>query len=204
MAIYFVIIVVGLFNYKKYSHNLQLRLFLYFLIYSFFTEVAGAYIGRILIIKTHFIYNTWNIINILFYMLFFLSKIKHKNKRRYSIGLLFIFIISTLINIVFLKNYINQGLINNSILGSIFILFVIMIYYSELLNSDEILNIKKSLFFWISIGVLLFNIGIIPVYVIAEFISYRGVFKLIIFGLNILMSLSFIIGFLLSEKRYNY
>ena len=89
------------------------------------------------------------------------------------------------------------------ILGLFFVVLTIMLYYTELLKSDAILNIKYSLFFWISIGALIFNIGILPVFVIGELIDWQGVFKYIILGLNILLSLSFITGFLMSKKEYN-
>jgi len=88
-------------------------------------------------------------------------------------------------------------------LGELFIVLTIMIYYAELIKSDSILNFKNSLFFWISIGVLIFNIGIIPVLVIAELIDYQCIFRYIILGLNIVMTLSFITGFLISKKEYN-
>lgn len=59
------------------------------------------------------------------------------------------------------------------------------------------------MFFWISIGVLLYNIGFIPVFVIAELIDFRGVFMYITFALNIILSLCFISGFVISKKEFN-
>lgn len=97
----------------------------------------------------------------------------------------------------------NQIFISNIILGKILMIVTIMLYYTELLKSDLILNIKESLFFWISLGIFIYSIGFIPVFVIAEYISYQGAFRYITFGLNILMSLCFIIGFLISKKQYN-
>lgn len=202
-TIYFVIIIFGLFNYKKYRNNLFLNLFLYFLVYSFLTEVIGTYFGRVLLIKNNFIYNTWNIVNHLFYAFFFLSRVTTKNKRKLITGLIIFYILFSIINISFFKNYLNQVLINNIIIGSLLIVFVIMVYYTELLNSDAILSIKKSLFFWISIGVLLSNIILIPVWVFAEFFSYEGIYTYIILASNIIMSLCFITGFLISKKSHN-
>ena len=63
-------------------------------------------------------------------------------------------------------------------------MITVLIYFSELLQSDEIFNLKKSMVFWISLGVLLFNIGFIPVDIIAEFISFSGVFRIIALILN--------------------
>jgi hypothetical protein len=136
-------------------------------------------------------------------MFFFLVKLNDIFKRRILISLIFLYVLLTVINVLFFENYITEGLINNIILGSLFILVSVMIYYSELLKKDEILEIQYSMFFWISIGVLIFNIGFLPIIVIAEFISYGGVYIYITLGLNILMSLCFITGFIMSKKVYN-
>jgi len=200
---YLLIIVFGLFNYHKFKESLPLKLFLYFLIYSFFTEVAGAYFAYYLRISSNFISNTWNIANSLFYSLFFLSAIVNLKKRRLIIGLALVYIILILSNILFLKNYFSEFLLNNVLFGSVLIVFVIMVYYAELLNSEAILNIKYSLTFWVSTGVLLSNIILLPVWVFAEYFSYQGLFRGMIFTSNIIMSLCFITGFLVSKREYN-
>lgn len=200
---YFVIIAFAIFFYKKYAHSTQLKLFLYFLIYSFFTEVVGTYCATVLKTPTFFIYHTWIILSIFFYGLFFLTSLKNANARAVIKGLLVFYLIYTIINVSFFKDFVNQPLIDNIIIGRILIVIFVLLYFSELLNSDAILNIKKSLVFWIGIGVLFYNIGFIPVYVIGEYISFRGVFRYISFGLNIIMSVCFITGFLMSKKQYN-
>jgi len=201
--IYLTTIFFGIIYYSKYAHNKELIFFLIFLIYSLLTELFGNYKGRVLRTNTFYIYNTWNIVNHLFYMFFFLVKLNDIFKRRILISLIFLYVLLTVINVLFFENYITEGLINNIILGSLFILVSVMIYYSELLKKDEILEIQYSMFFWISIGVLIFNIGFLPIIVIAEFISYGGVYIYITLGLNILMSLCFITGFIMSKKVYN-
>ncbi len=200
---YFVIIAFAIFFYKKYAHSTPLKLFLYFLIYSFLTEVTGTYFSFVLKRPTFFIYHTWIILSLYFYGLFFLSRIKNIKARAGIKGLLAFYLIYTIINISFFKDFASQSLIDNIIIGRILIVIFVLLYFSELLNSDAILNIKKSLFFWISIGVLFYNIGFIPVYVIGEYISFRGAFRYIAFGLNIIMGACFISGFLMSKKQYN-
>jgi len=103
----------------------------------------------------------------------------------------------------FYKDYFNEYFVYSWIIGQLFVVIAIMIYFMELLSSDAILNIKYSLFFWISIGVFIFNIGILPVFVIGELIDWQGIFRYIILGANIIMSLSFITGFIVSKKEYN-
>lgn len=203
---YFAIIVFAVFFYKKYAHSLPLKLFLVFLVYSFFTEVAGTYFSyfSVFYIKSNFIlYNAWNMINPLFYALFFISVVTNKIKRKLIFGLTAAYVSFTLINIFFRKDFFNQYFIDNIIVGGILIVLVIMIYFTELLNSDAILNIKNSLIFWIGVGILLANIILLPVWVFADFFSYQGIFRYLIFGSNIITSLCFITGFIMSKKQFN-
>ena len=200
---YLLLIALGIYHYKKIIDSPPLKMFLFFLIYSFFTEVAGMVFAYYLKINTAFVYNSWNIVSYLFYSYFFLSKISSQNKRRLIKIFTIIFIILFLINALFFQKYMNQIFSSNIILGKILMIVTVMLYYTELLKSDLILNIKESLFFWISLGIFIYSIGFIPVFVIAEYISYQGAFRYITFGLNILMSLCFITGFLISKKQYN-
>lgn len=200
---YFVLILLAIFYNKKYINNFYLKLFIYFIMYSFLSEVVGAYFAYYQKISTNFINNTWNIVNHLFYAFFFLSGVASLRKRKVITGIIISYILFSIINILFFRDYFDQMLLNNILFGSILIVFVIMIYYSELLSGDAILNIKHSLFFWISVGVLLSNIILIPVWVFAEFFSYQGIFRFLIFASNIIMSLCFITGFIISKKEFN-
>lgn len=203
ISIYAITLLFSVFCYKKYNHNLQLKLWVLFLGYSFVNEIIGFYFGYIVGVRNYVLSNTWSLVSAFFYMLFFLNSIKSTTKRKLIISFISIFAIYNIISILFYRDYQNQYFVDSYILGELFIVLTIMIYYAELLKIDSILNFKNSLFFWISIGVLIFNIGIIPVFVIAELIDYQGVFRYIILGLNIVMTLSFITGFLISKKEYN-
>jgi hypothetical protein len=203
IIIYAVILIVGLISYKKYNQTLLLKGWLYFLVYSFLSETFAVYLIYNRKISADFLYNFWNIINTLFYILFFSIKVESLVKKRVIYGLLIVFVCYTLVNILVYENILVDFLSLNFIVGMILIVTTIMIYYAELLNSNSILTVQKSLFFWISIGVLIFNIGLIPVFVIGELIAWQGIFNYIILILNFLMAGSFITGFIVSKKEFN-
>ncbi|MCF6213326.1 MAG: hypothetical protein L3J45_04795 [Flavobacteriaceae bacterium] len=202
--IYSISILIGLFNFHKFSFNKSLRFFLYFLIYTFISEIIGAYLGKVLFVENNIVYNTWGIVNFLFFSSFFLSRITHKAKRKIIYILIIIFIVATFINILFIGHYIDEYLINNAILSKILVVFTVIIYFTELLESDVVLNINKVLFYWIALGVLLYNLVFIPAFALFKYTSVYGVFQYITFGLNIIMHSCFIIGFIVCEKKYNY
>lgn len=73
----------------------------------------------------------------------------------------------------------------------------------ELLESDEVLSIKNSLFFWIALGVFLYNLGFLPAFALFKFITVFGMFQYITFILNIIMHSCYITGFIISKKENN-
>ena len=201
--LYLTTLIVGVSKYSKIKNSLNLKLFLIFIGYSFLTEISAVILGVFLGINTFPIYNTWILVNQFFFFFFFINLLQNSFKKyivKFIIGLYALF---TLIAISFYSNFSGSYLSMNDIIGSILIVIVILMYFSELLQSDKILNINKSIYFWISLGVLLFNIGFIPVNIFAEFISFNGVFNIVAIFLNVLMAGCFITGFIVSKKEFD-
>lgn len=48
--------------------------------------------------------------------------------------------------------------------GNLFILIYLILFFTELVNSDKLLNFKKLAVFWISLGMLVFYMGTFPFY----------------------------------------
>jgi len=202
IVLYTIILSVGFYHYKKYNQSILLKLWLYFLIYSFLNEVIARYIIEIYEVRTIFLSNTWFIVNSFFYLIFYLFKINDPFKKKIVFSLIIVFTICNGI-MLFYSDYSTDYFVYSWIIGQLFIVIVIMVYFMELLNNDSILNIHKSLFFWISIGTLIFNVMLLPVFVIGELIDWQGIFGYIIFCANVILTLCFITGFIISKKEFN-
>ena len=198
--LYLIVLITGFINYSKIKNSLYLKLFLVFNAYSLLTEISGFIIGVMYKINTFPLFNTWNLTNHFFYLFFFLHLLNNKFKQNIIKFIIISYAIFTILVITFYYSFVNKFLYLNTVIGSILIVIAVLIYYSELLQSDEILSQQRSMFFWRSLGVLLFNIGFIPVYIIAEFIAFGGIFNIIALFLNLLMVGCFITGFILCEK----
>lgn len=200
---YLLIILVGVFYRHKFKQSLPLKLFMWFLLYSLITEIIGTYFAFYAKINTAIIYNTWSNISYLFYSFFFYFLIKNKIKRKVILGFTLVYLIYEFVNTFFYQNFSINVFAYSFILNKFLLSIIILMYFSELLKSDAILNFERSMVLWIGLGVLINSIGFIPVLVIGEFIQYNGVFDYIAYGLNIIMSLCFITGFIVSKKEYN-
>ncbi len=87
------------------------------------------------------------------------------------------------------------GSLNTAILG--------ILYLRELLLSDKILNYKRILPFWVSVGFLVFYLPSIPFFSLLKYMRDRGLF-FIISILIILRSIFIIYGLLCSNKEKEY
>lgn len=201
--LYTVLLIIGLLKYDKIRNSFYLRLFLIFIGYSLLTEIIGFITGPVLGINNAIIYNTWNLVNPFFFMLFFLSRIVSIFVRRVLIGLIISYAIYSIIEISLFTNFINSFLDKNYIVGSFLIMISTLIFFYELLKSDKILNLKESMFYWIGLGVLLFNVCFIPAHVISEYTSYGFAYRIITLVLNLIMAGCFITGFIVSKKEFN-
>jgi hypothetical protein len=203
IANYLIIVIFGIYHYQKIKESLPLKLFLGFLVYSFITEIVGTLFAFYLRINSAIIYNTWNIVNFLFFTFFFYSILKSAKRKKIVLAFAGLFSLFIILNAIFFENYMVEIFRNNIIFGKILMMIIIMMYFTELLKSNLILNLGQTMFFWVSLGVFVYAIGFIPAFVIAKLIDFQGVFRYITIGLNILVSICYITGFIISKKEFN-
>ncbi|PWB21752.1 hypothetical protein DCO46_19120, partial [Flavobacterium sp. HTF] len=92
-------------------------------------------------------------------------------------------------------------------IGVILVMLLSCVYLVEIFNSDKILNFKKSVFFWYILGILVFHVPVLPFMLAINWFLIKqdeSIFSLVLFILNFLAHGCFIIGFVWSEKKYNY
>ncbi|RBW55285.1 hypothetical protein DS884_16790 [Tenacibaculum sp. E3R01] len=134
--------------------------------------------------------------NLIPYLYLKVLKIRKKN--------LLIIILSATFNILML--FVLYGSISLNyliILGSINSSIYVFQYLRELLMSDKILNYKKLLSFWVSVGFLVFYLPSIPFFSMLNYMHTRGLF-FVLYILIILMNTFIIYGLLCSKKEEKF
>lgn len=201
--------------YKNHRTN-DFKFLLIYLWFVVLVEFLGSYAHLIcpfkldettfLIQNPQFLYNYWIfnvylVIAYIFYAWYFLLQIK--NEKYYRIGLLsiLIFTIVSIIHLItsdtFFDNY--SQLVN--FMGLVLLILLLTLYYYNILKSDKILNISSSLPFYVSIGVLIFYLCVIPLllsskFLVAEEIIFVKYYGLILAYSNYVLYGMFIFGFL--------
>jgi len=198
----FFTLIVGLVHKDKINGKKIFPL-LYFLIFSGLVEISGPLIWKLLGIKSFFVYNTYYLVSILFYNYLFKAYLNLKNIKIILNALTVGYIIFIILNHFLRQDYYHTFQSYSSIYFGFFVVIAIVSYFVESLNSDKVLYAKKSVLFWVSLGLLLFQVGIIPINIFGELFNFSGIYDYILLTLNFILYGCMIIGFMVSERAYN-
>ena len=197
--------IIGTLYFYKYKHEF-LKYFLIILWYTAFNEFFGFLLGRMGFSTNYIIYNIFHFINFSFLFLLFNSCLKIKSHKKWTKLFLAIYVLSFFIN-MFFQNYLYQIQTIPYLIASVFLITSIVFYFSEILNTNEVLFIKTNLMFWISVGYLLYLAGNIPIRVVRnylfELVDLQNVLEISSI-LSIVMNFCFILGFIWGEKDKRY
>lgn len=168
-----------------------------YLLFSSIVEGIGAYIIRIKRSSylLYFIYSLFqfNLLGLIYYHI-----IDSEKLRKLIVCLTLVF--SALWIIVIFNRNLFFYLV---ILGAINTRVFAFLYLRTLLLSDKILNYKKLLPFWVSVGFLVFYFPSVPFFSLIGYMKDRGLF-FIINILVILMNLFIIFGLACANKKDKY
>lgn len=198
---------------------------MYFLWTTVFVEIIGSYAPLAyytdyryfaFIENTRFAHNTWlynafTILNFLFFTFYFSSHIRNTVIRK-----LFYWLIGIFIGVSVIYFSISDALFTNIeninyLFGALLLLSSILVFYYYIINSELILKLKYFLPLYISIGVMVFNLTVTPIEQLAKFLTpnegnelFLTLYKNVLIFANLLLYLSFIIGFVVCSKKKRY
>lgn len=199
----------------------------WFLWFTLFVEVFGAYapIGYYSDYKffgfvkdSVFVNNTWwynifSVLNFAFFTYYFTSYIRAKRVRWVLFLGIGVFIVSAVIYYAVSEGAFLgfESFINTP--GAILLLCSIMVFYYHLLRSELILKLKYFLPFYVSIGVLVFNLTVTPIEQLSMFLTTdEGNKFFLVLYVNVLRFANFLFYFLIitgflvcsKEKQFLY
>lgn len=175
--------------------------------FSVLTEIVGYYFTYWTGLLNYYVYNAYMFVSFSAYILLLRSLLLKINYRMTAVYCLILFVVSFFLNIIYFKEDANRSFTYSFAIGVLLVLILSCLYLVEIFNSDKILNFKRSVFFWYILGILVFHVPFTPFMLAINWFLIKqddSVFSLVLFILNFLAHSCFIIGFLWSEKKYNY
>jgi len=213
--------VTGTIYLKKYREDLSTRYFVYYLWVTFLIEIIGVlpplidwifglnYMDTFLG-KNFWLYNIHIVISRTFYIYYIRNFLKSNILKRFFLFLLGFYAISSVVNFVFSNIFFISFSSYSIILGSLLLFLGVGVYFLQIIQSDEILNFGRSIPFYFSVGTLVFNLCVTPLFIYSKYYSnsispeFVDIYALILIIANIFMYTCYIIGFLVCYKENKF
>lgn len=176
------------------------KYFIYYLLFVFVNEILQIFTAEYLNISTLFNINLYDIVTYLFFVIWYFRVLKNKIIVKVLGFIYLMFLIISLVT----ENIFNEFLEINTYAGTVLVLILVIKFYSELLIKNETINFLKEPKFWISTGLLIFNVGYLPTLFLLNLNYYEIInVDLIMTVLNIFLYSCLIKGFLCYQKKIN-
>ncbi len=192
----FVAIIASIYYYKY--KNSYLKNIVYLIWYATFNECIGLLYTNYINENNSIVYNVYQIVEFSFYLFLYKNIIYNKTSKILIKSFITIYYTSIIINCSF-ENFLWTYFSNNFIFGALLIVIAIVMYLIEILNSEKIIYINKSLLFWISVANLIYYVPSIPFKVVTKYylnsptIPYIYLINyLLIFIVFIILTIAFI------------
>lgn len=190
------ILVLAIWYWPKYKYSTQ-RYFLLFVIFIVITEILGNFFEEMTGLKDFCIYNIFSLVSLSFYHYWFYQILRHK---KICLAVSAIFVLSAIASMLTesffngLWTYILCG-------GNVSLIVLSLLFYSDLLKSNDSITYYTAPTFWFTTGIFIFNIGFVPVAFFQDLISQERLeYRLVLTALNLIQYGSFGLGFINSKN----
>ncbi len=213
LPVYAIAVVVALWRYPRYFDSIY-KYFPILLMYTFLTELLGNIIkwndeydfvlSDVLEYNNWLIYNIYDIIFFLYFLYVYWLSIDRKGPRNFIRIASIIFIIASLINL-YTSDFRIQFQMITYFTGAFMLITSIVLYFRYLRSKKGNWFIPSNLLSWLSIGILIFLAGYLPIIVLGHFNIVSGEDYQIIRRIHLLLILimygCFIVGFIRLRRK---
>lgn len=188
--------------YKKYNTTF-LKYFLILIWYNVVNEFVAPLYSDNISYNNVVLYNVYRVVEFSFYLLLYYNLVNNKTLKKIILGFLIFYYISVIVN-CFYQNFQYDYFSNTYFVGATLILISIILYFSEILNSEKIVLVNRMFAFWISIAAFLYFVTSIPFKLIINFYEESATIPYIYisnYALGFIFYLILLIGLLWSKEK---
>jgi len=199
--------ITGFVYWKKIRHTYWKWFPIYLLAITLF-ECLGVYLSyglnnydangmlySYLVLPLEFLFFTW----------LFARYFESPKERQWAIAGAILYVLSWIVEMIFLRKKDTWFMSFSFTVGNIVLLILIIIFFIRLVNSEKILHFRKTMMFWVALGVLIFPLTF-PFFALRNtlYSDYPELFYIawyISTGLMYLMYLLFIAAFIWAKPK---
>ncbi|MBT8262320.1 MAG: hypothetical protein KJO05_05825 [Bacteroidia bacterium] len=173
----------------------------YFSDYKYFSFVKDT------VFEDHkWLYNMYSLFSAVFLTYYFHQHLRNIKWKLILQVTLIAFSVAAIINLIFSGVFFVSDAQFTLLIGTLILIMSIIMFYFELLQSDLLLQLKRILPMYISVGVMVFSLCVTPVDIFSEYFSEGNDSFVVLRNnvylyTNIFMYTTFIIGFIICSKE---
>lgn len=206
--------------FKKKNAPKSNLFFVYFLWFTLVVEIIGAYapiayftnyeyfgfVKDTVYRNSTWLYNIYFLVLYTFTSYYFISILKFFKYIKVLKILLLVFVFIGVGILIISDVFVVKKSLFSSIIGSLLLLLMIVLFYFDLLKSDQIIELKKYLPVYLSAGLLFFTLCTTPLEIFSIYFNVNNdlfikIRTRILLISNIIMYTTFVIGFLVCSKK---
>jgi len=211
-------VIAGIYYLRRNPNDLDNKLLKYLLFLTFFIEIIGLipaiiynheslhYLKDTFWYTNFWLYNPFIIVSFAAYAFYFRMRLENIISRKILSYLIVIFVIFSSLNLFFLDVFFNSYSIFNLFMGVALLFLAVCFYYYELLQDETLLNINRSVKFYVSVAILLFNLISMPLWIYMKFynntlsMEFVNLYSIVFRIANILLYCTYIFAFIYCAK----
>lgn len=173
---------------KRKDPEIENRLLVYYLWLVVFVEFIGIYplygyftdystlpfIKDSVFERNFWWYNSFAIVKYVVFFIYFMRQLQSPQMKKILFYLTGFYIVTSILNLMFSGVFFVAYSAYSSILGTLFLVLIIFLYYLEVLKSNRILHFYKKIPFYISIGVLIWHLVVTPLFIYNHYFSLQS------------------------------
>ncbi len=216
----FLAALVGIICIAKYRvTSLSTRYFVYYLCLSFVVDIFGnlptlifkfdklSFLKDTFLYKNAWLYNSYTVISILFFIFYFRSNLTNKKFRNILSVSAILFFISSIFNFLLTDVFFSVHSSFLMMIGTFLILLSVFFYFFEMLRSEKILEFNKDLVFYVAVGSTVFHLCVTPLFIYSNYYSnsissfFVEVRQVILYSAIIFMYTCFTFGLIICLRK---
>ena len=202
----------------KTTHQ-STKYFVWFLWYTLFSELFSNYgviasftefeyfsfIEGTVFQRTKWVYNIFTLVSSVFLTVYFSMYVKSVLWKKFVKILCLLFVVSSVFHFCFTDVFFKEDSKYVNLVGTFLVFMSVVVFYFEILRTDVLLNLKRYLPVYISIGVLVFYLCMTPLSIFSEYFNKKNITfvelqsHLVLYS-NLFMYSFFILGFYICSK----
>jgi len=196
--------ILGTINYKDIKQT-KAKYFLFSIWFIVLTEFIGENFYKWTGVVNFPVYNFYTIIQFTFYLWWYKGLMKYDKRKKIINLFVYVNLLFTIVNALYIQDPYIELTSYSYALGVVFLVTTICYYFIEIFNSEKVLSIRSSLYFWFSLGLLLFHATFLPFFFAHKYFLFENpnLISPVVFILGIIMYLCFGIGFLKAKQSAN-